>query len=143
MNCCSLNSLRYPREFSLFCFHQRHFIKLSCFLFQLLVSTGQFESHGEELLLWLQTLQTFGPCVLDLVSKVMMTYIHNPYPYMDAICDLQNQVAMETNSGKSQHISPTGNYSFKPHLCTTVTSTTEKQTCYTLTVNQYFWLLIP
>ncbi|XP_052239266.1 nucleolar pre-ribosomal-associated protein 1-like isoform X2 [Dreissena polymorpha] len=71
---------------------------------KLLESTGQFDGHREELLLWLRTLQSHGSCVLDLVTKVMMTYIHNPYPYMDLLCDIQSKVAMDTDFAKTQQV---------------------------------------
>ncbi|XP_053396917.1 nucleolar pre-ribosomal-associated protein 1-like isoform X2 [Mercenaria mercenaria] len=58
---------------------------------KLLESTGQFEDHHDDLLVWLKALQSSDTSILDFVSKVMMTYIHNPYPYMDKMCDLDLQ----------------------------------------------------
>ncbi|XP_060567466.1 nucleolar pre-ribosomal-associated protein 1-like [Ruditapes philippinarum] len=56
---------------------------------KLLESTDQFENHHNDLLVWLNALLHSQTDVLDFVSKVMITYIHNPYPYMDRMCDLQ------------------------------------------------------
>ncbi|XP_052811297.1 nucleolar pre-ribosomal-associated protein 1-like [Mya arenaria] len=82
---------------------------------KLLETTGQFDGHHDELLLWLRTIRQFGQgvqesvskCgqgVLEFVSRVMMTYIHNPYPYMDTVCDIQSSVAMETESANGQSV---------------------------------------
>lgn len=86
-------------------------------LFQLLESTGQFEMHHDDLHIWLNVVQGSDPAVLEFVSKVMMTYIHNPYPYMDRLCDLdlQSDVTMETTNERKQQIRISGK-SFSMHV---------------------------
>lgn len=78
--------------------------------FQLLLGTGQFVSHEDDLLSWLNILKSSDSEALDFVCTVMMTYIHNPFPYMDRMSDLDIDVTMETEKPNKKEYSINGTY---------------------------------
>ncbi|KAL4233774.1 nucleolar pre-ribosomal-associated protein 1 [Mactra antiquata] len=83
-------------------FSDDHMTDVTIHLFcKLLLGTGQFESHEGDLQIWLQTLKSCDHKVLDFVCSALMTYIHNPFPYMDRMSDLDTDVTMETTTTTS------------------------------------------
>ena len=73
------------------------------FTLQLLESTGLFDTFSEEIYIWMKHLQAKVSVsqnrsdLLTFVSKVIMMYMNNPYPYMDRVADLVSEVvSMET-----------------------------------------------
>ena len=69
---------------------------------QLLASTCLFDTFNDELYIWMRHLQALVSIggnrtdLLTFVSKVMMTYMNNPYPYMDRVADLVSEVVAVT-----------------------------------------------
>ena len=73
----------------------------SCF--QLLVSTGLFDTFSDEIYIWMKHLQALvldnqnSSDLLTFVSKIFMVYIANPYPYMDRVSDFMSEaIGLET-----------------------------------------------
>ncbi|KAJ8315749.1 hypothetical protein KUTeg_007899 [Tegillarca granosa] len=77
---------------------------------QLLVSTGLFEGTKEEIHFWLKHYCSFvrgDNCdkqkLTEILSVIFITYISNPYPYIDKVSDCMSEAAaMETAESKME-----------------------------------------
>ena len=102
----------------------------SCF--QLLDSTGLFDTFSDEIYIWMKHLQALvlasqnSSDLLTFVSKIFMMYIANPYPYMDRVSDFMSEaIGLETgvadnDTGKEKldrKIEGTANPRYKNIIC--------------------------